>query len=91
MYETPDAHRLLYINSKGVLTVLLTSSAGRQMRFNPCSEAVVLYNDVATKFTLLLVTFTAWENGKYGSARSARTQEKGSDVMSASKSGRLTM
>lgn len=60
------------VSSEGLVTVLLTSSAARQMRFNPWSEPVVLYNDVATKFTLLLVTITACEKEKYASACSAR-------------------
>lgn len=53
----------------GIRTVLLT----RQMRFNPGSEPAVLSSGTAAKFTLPSVTNAAWENEKYASAWSART------------------
>lgn len=63
-------------NWKGFLTVSLTSSTARQMRFNPWGEPVVLYNDVATKFTLLLLTNAACGNDKYASACSSHTHTR---------------
>lgn len=62
--------------TSGVWTALLTSSAARQMSFNPRSAPVVQPGGTAAKFTLLSVTRAAWENEKYASAWSARTQAR---------------
>lgn len=43
------------------------------MRFNPGGEPAVLSSGTAAKFTLPSVTIAAWENEKYASAWSART------------------
>lgn len=63
--------RLLHVSSQSddLPAVLVLP---RQMRFNPWSEPVVLYNDVASSRCFLVVV-TAWENEISASGCSAHT------------------